>query len=79
MIVATLAIAVTSSPPVGEALTSVVLPDEFDFVAVLIIGGTVGGYITYAGAPAARLRGAPVPSTSTRSPAARWSASWSPA
>ena len=27
------------------------LPDEFDFVAVTtIIGGTVGGYITYAGA-----------------------------
>jgi Mn2+/Fe2+ NRAMP family transporter len=51
MIVATLVIAVTSSPPVGEALTNVVLPEEFDFVAVTtIIGGTVGGYITYAGA-----------------------------
>ncbi|HSE72356.1 MAG TPA: NRAMP family divalent metal transporter, partial [Nocardioidaceae bacterium] len=51
MIVATLAIAITSGPPVGEALRSVVLPDTFDFVAVTtIIGGTVGGYITYAGA-----------------------------
>ena len=51
MILATLAIAVTSGPPVGEALRSVVLPDTFDFVAVTtIIGGTVGGYITYAGA-----------------------------
>jgi Mn2+/Fe2+ NRAMP family transporter len=51
MIVATTAIAVTSSPPVGEALRNVVLPEEFDFVAVTtIIGGTVGGYITYAGA-----------------------------
>ena len=41
----------TSSPPVGEALTSVVAPEEFDFVAVTtIIGGTVGGYITYSGA-----------------------------
>ena len=51
MIVATLAIAITSGPPVGDALTSVVAPDEFDFVALTtIIGGTVGGYITYAGA-----------------------------
>lgn len=51
MIVATLVIAVTSSPPVGDALVSVVAPDTFDFVATTtIIGGTVGGYITYAGA-----------------------------
>ena len=51
MILATLAIAVTSAPPVGDALVNVVLPESFDFVAVTtIIGGTVGGYITYAGA-----------------------------
>ncbi len=51
MIVATLAIAVTTSPPVGEALVSTVAPETFDFVATTtIIGGTVGGYITYAGA-----------------------------
>jgi Mn2+/Fe2+ NRAMP family transporter len=51
MILATLVIAVTSAPPVGDALVNVVLPDTFDFVAVTtIIGGTVGGYITYAGA-----------------------------
>jgi Mn2+/Fe2+ NRAMP family transporter len=51
MILATLVIAVTSAPPVGEALVNVVLPETFDFVAVTtIIGGTVGGYITYAGA-----------------------------
>lgn len=51
MIVATAVVAVTSGPPVGEALTSVVAPKTFDFVAVTtIIGGTVGGYITYAGA-----------------------------
>jgi Mn2+/Fe2+ NRAMP family transporter len=51
MIVATLAIVFTTSPPVGDALVSVVAPDTFDFVAVTtIIGGTVGGYITYAGA-----------------------------
>ncbi|GAA1478865.1 divalent metal cation transporter [Nocardioides aestuarii] len=51
MIVATLVIAVTTSPPVGEALRSTVAPEEFDFLATTtIIGGTVGGYITYAGA-----------------------------
>jgi Mn2+/Fe2+ NRAMP family transporter len=51
MIVATTAIAITSDPPVGEAMRNVVLPVEFDFLAVTtIIGGTVGGYITYAGA-----------------------------
>lgn len=51
MIVATTAIAVTSSPPVGESLRNVVLPEQFDVLAVTtIIGGTVGGYITYAGA-----------------------------
>ncbi len=51
MVVATLVIMVTSDPPVGDALTSVVAPETFDFVAVTtIIGGTVGGYITYAGA-----------------------------
>ena len=51
LIAATLVIAVTSAPPVGDALVNVVLPETFDFVAVTtIIGGTVGGYITYAGA-----------------------------
>ena len=51
MILATLVIAITSGPPVGEALVNVVRPEEFSFLAVTtIIGGTVGGYITYAGA-----------------------------
>ena len=51
MVVATAIIAVTSSPPVGEALRNVVMPEEFSVLAVTtIIGGTVGGYITYAGA-----------------------------
>jgi Mn2+/Fe2+ NRAMP family transporter len=51
MIVATLVIVFTTSPPVGDAMVNVVAPEEFDFVAVTtIIGGTVGGYITYAGA-----------------------------
>lgn len=51
MILVTGVIAFSSSPPVGEALRNVVAPEEFSVLAVTtIIGGTVGGYITYAGA-----------------------------
>ena len=51
MILLTLYIALTSNPPVGAALKNSVLPDNIDFLAITtLIGGTVGGYITYAGA-----------------------------
>jgi Mn2+/Fe2+ NRAMP family transporter len=54
MIGMTLYAAAVSDPPIGEALRQSVLPDRLDgdvFLAtVTIIGGTVGGYITYAGA-----------------------------
>ncbi len=51
MIVLTGYIAITSGPPVGEALKNVVLPEEVSFLAVTtLIGGTIGGYIVYAGA-----------------------------
>ncbi|MEU6128198.1 NRAMP family divalent metal transporter [Saccharopolyspora sp. NPDC047091] len=51
MIGLTCYVAVVSSPPVGEALKQAMLPDRVDFLAVTtLIGGTVGGYITYAGA-----------------------------
>lgn len=51
MVALTLYVAVVSHPPVGEALRQTVLPDTVDFLAVTtLIGGTVGGYITYAGA-----------------------------
>ncbi len=51
MIVLTTYIAITSGPPVGEALRSAVAPDEFSILATTtLIGGTVGGYIVYAGA-----------------------------
>jgi Mn2+/Fe2+ NRAMP family transporter len=44
-------VAITSDPPVGEALQQSVLPGEVDFLVITtLIGGTVGGYITYAGA-----------------------------
>jgi len=40
-----------SHPPVGEALRQTFLPDVLDFASITtIVGGTVGGYITYAGA-----------------------------
>ncbi len=51
MIVLTAYIAFTSGPPVGTALKNAVLPEQIDFLAITtLIGGTVGGYITYAGA-----------------------------
>lgn len=51
MIGLTIYVAIVASPPVGDALTQTVLPDTIDFAAITtIIGGTVGGYITYAGA-----------------------------
>ena len=51
MIGLTLFVALVSSPPVGEALRQSVIPATIDFAAITtIIGGTVGGYITYAGA-----------------------------
>ncbi|CAL9554160.1 hypothetical protein SUDANB121_04516 [Nocardiopsis dassonvillei] len=53
MIALTLYVAVISRPPVGDALRQAVLPEQLGtdvFLAtVTIIGGTVGGYITYAG------------------------------
>lgn len=43
--------AVATHPPYGEALRQTVLPDKVDFLIITtLIGGTVGGYITYAGA-----------------------------
>ena len=51
MIGLTAYIAVTSGPPVGRALRNVVLPEHVNFLAITtLIGGTIGGYIVYAGA-----------------------------
>lgn len=51
MILATLYVAVVSNPPVGDALKNTVLPEQIDFTVITtLVGGTVGGYITYAGA-----------------------------
>ncbi|WP_282603811.1 NRAMP family divalent metal transporter [Paracoccus sp. PARArs4] len=51
MILMTLFVALQSNPPVGEALRQAVFPSDIDFAAITtIVGGTVGGYITYSGA-----------------------------
>jgi Mn2+/Fe2+ NRAMP family transporter len=50
MIALTLYVAVTSSPPVGEAVIKTFVPDTIDVLAIVtLVGGTVGGYITFAG------------------------------
>jgi Mn2+/Fe2+ NRAMP family transporter len=44
-------VAYISNPPLAEAAARAVNPTQFSFTAVLtIVGGTVGGYITFAGA-----------------------------
>ncbi len=51
MIVLTLVVAIASQPPVGDALRQTIAPDTLNFATITtIVGGTVGGYITYAGA-----------------------------
>ncbi|MFD1860365.1 divalent metal cation transporter [Aeromicrobium camelliae] len=51
MIAMTAYTAIVSQPPLGEAMRNAVLPETVDFLAITtIVGGTVGGYITYAGA-----------------------------
>ena len=51
MIVLTVIVAVIASPPIGDALRQTFVPDEISFATITtIVGGTVGGYITYAGA-----------------------------
>ena len=51
MIAMTGYVAVVSGPPLGRALRNAVLPEAIDFLAITtLVGGTVGGYITYAGA-----------------------------
>lgn len=51
MIVMTVVVAVIAQPPIGEALRQTFVPDELNFATITtIVGGTVGGYITYSGA-----------------------------
>lgn len=51
MIVLTVYIAFTSNPPIGEALYRTIWPEKIDvMIIVTLVGGTVGGYISFAGA-----------------------------
>lgn len=50
MILVILYVAVTSAPPVAEAVHNTFLPAKIDLMSILtLVGGTVGGYITFAG------------------------------
>ena len=43
-------VAFTSNPPVAEAIQKTIVPDKIDMLAIVtLVGGTVGGYITFAG------------------------------
>lgn len=47
----TLFVVFTSHPPIGTALRNAVAPEATDWLVITtLVGGTVGGYITYAGA-----------------------------
>ena len=51
MIALTTWVAIASAPPLGEAALRTVLPERVDALAIVtLVGGTVGGYITFAGA-----------------------------
>lgn len=50
MIGLTLFVAIASAPPVGEAVMKSFMPDTIDTMAIVtLVGGTVGGYITFSG------------------------------
>jgi len=51
MILLTLYVVFISRPPIGLAIEKTFLPDKIDFLAIItLVGGTVGGYISFAGA-----------------------------
>ena len=50
MILLMVYVAFKTSPPVGEALVNTVMPETISWFAIVtLVGGTVGGYITFAG------------------------------
>jgi Mn2+/Fe2+ NRAMP family transporter len=51
MIALTLYVAISSNPPVVEALHRSFVPERIDIITIItLVGGTVGGYISFAGA-----------------------------
>ena len=50
MIVLIAYVTIVTKPPVGLALQRMFLPDHFPYLAIItLVGGTVGGYITFSG------------------------------
>ena len=50
MIGLTLYVAIIAAPPLGEVMLRTVAPDKIDWTIIItLVGGTVGGYITFAG------------------------------
>lgn len=50
MIFLTVYVMFSAQPPVGEAVVRTFIPDTIDVLAIVtLVGGTVGGYITFAG------------------------------
>lgn len=50
MIVLIVYVAIISAPPVGQAVVRSFVPEKVDVLAIItLVGGTVGGYITFAG------------------------------
>ncbi|MGP4082753.1 NRAMP family divalent metal transporter [Pseudalkalibacillus sp. R45] len=50
MIALTVYVMFSASPPVGEAAVKTFVPDKIDLIAIVtLVGGTVGGYITFSG------------------------------
>ncbi|MDQ0215387.1 Mn2+/Fe2+ NRAMP family transporter [Oikeobacillus pervagus] len=50
MIILMVFVAFTTSPPVGEAVINAIKPEKISILAIVtLVGGTVGGYITFAG------------------------------
>src|SRR6185436_16775920 len=50
-IILTLFIAFSAHPPLAEALHRTIIPEKISMIAIVtIVGGTVGGYLTFSGA-----------------------------
>ncbi|MEH8114797.1 divalent metal cation transporter [Gallibacterium anatis] len=51
MIALTIYVAVNAQPPLADAAVHTFIPEKIDVIAIVtLVGGTVGGYITFAGA-----------------------------
>lgn len=51
MVLLTIYVAITSAPPVALAVEKTFVPDTIDIMAIItLVGGSVGGYITFSGA-----------------------------